>query len=82
MLLPGNHLPLAGQRGDVATAPPMVTQGMLAGQPQNAQVSGDVRANENSELTCIHLLFAREHNRIAAQLPRSLTPEQRFQITR
>jgi hypothetical protein len=42
MLLPGNYLPLAGQRGDVAAAPPMVTQGMLAGQPQNAQVSGDV----------------------------------------
>src|SRR5262249_7319567 len=29
MLLPGNYLPLASQRGDVATAPPMVTQGML-----------------------------------------------------
>jgi hypothetical protein len=32
--------------------------------------AGDVRANENIELTSIQTLFAREHNRIAADLAR------------
>jgi hypothetical protein len=29
-------------------------------------LAGDVRANENSELTSLHTLFMREHNRLAA----------------
>ncbi len=29
-------------------------------------LAGDVRANENLVLTCLHTLFAREHNRLAA----------------
>jgi hypothetical protein len=82
LLLPKHYLPTAGARGDAATAPPMETEGALAGDPQNAVVAGDVRANENVELTAVTTLFAREHNRIVAHLPRTLTNEQRFQIAR
>ena len=45
-------------------------------------VAGDVRANENIALTATHTLFAREHNRIVALLPSSLTEEEKFQIAR
>ena len=48
-------------------------------------VAGDVRANENSELTSIQTLFVREHNRLAAQIasrnPR-MTDEQIYQQAR
>jgi hypothetical protein len=44
--------------------------------------AGDVRANENLALLATHTLFAREHNRIVASLPDSLTEEERFQIAR
>jgi hypothetical protein len=39
-----------------------------------------VRANENIFLTATQTLFAREHNRIVAQLPASLSEEDKFQI--
>jgi hypothetical protein len=48
-------------------------------------LAGDVRANENIELTSMHALFVREHNRIAAQLARqnpSWTDEQIYQQAR
>ena len=62
----------AARRARAATRPPrrsMVTEGALAAHPQNAVVAGDVRANENAELTAVTTLFAREHNRIVATLP-------------
>lgn len=48
-------------------------------------LAGDVRANENSALTSMHVLWAREHNQIADQLAYSdpeLTDEQLFQKAR
>lgn len=41
-----------------------------------------MRANENIALTAIQTLFAREHNRLVAALPRSLPDETRFQLAR
>jgi hypothetical protein len=46
---------------------------------------GDVRSNENIELSAIQALFVREHNQIAAAIAaanHSLTDEQIFQMTR
>lgn len=82
LLLPKKFLPTAGARGDAQTAPAMETEGLLAEAPQNAVVAGDVRANENVELTAVTTLFAREHNRIVAALPATLSNEERFQIAR
>lgn len=48
-------------------------------------LAGDPRANENIELTALHTLFVREHNRIAAALATSnpaLTDEQIYQQAR
>ena len=56
--------------------------GALMGTPLKAAVAGDVRANENIALTAIHTLMAREHNRIVAALPSSLSTEDKFQIAR
>ena len=56
--------------------------GRLMGAPERAMVAGDVRANENLALAATHTLFAREHNRIVAQLPRVLPDEVKFQIAR
>jgi hypothetical protein len=81
-LLPHGYLPAASARGDARTAPQMQIQGQLMLHPQDAAVSGDVRANENAELTAVHTLFEREHNRIVAELPRRLPAELRFQIAR
>jgi hypothetical protein len=82
LLLPGGYLPAATSRGDAAHAPAMQIEGMLRAAPDTAFEAGDVRANENSELTAIHTLLAREHNLIVGQLPRRLSPEERFQIAR
>ena len=46
---------------------------------------GDVRSNENIELSAIHTLFVREHNQIAAAIAaanHSLNDERIFQMTR
>lgn len=48
-------------------------------------LAGDVRANENSELSAIQTLFVREHNRLAnlmAQADPTLTDEQIYQRAR
>jgi hypothetical protein len=48
-------------------------------------LAGDVRANENIELTAVHTLFLREHNRIAGLIHNALpllNDETVFQITR
>src|SRR5262245_61649889 len=82
LLLPHDYLPRVTARGNPATAPPMDLMGPLAAFPSKAVVAGDVRANENVVLTAIQTLFAREHNRIVAALPNSLTDEQKFQVAR
>jgi peroxidase len=48
-------------------------------------LAGDVRANEQVNLTVVHTLFAREHNRLAdriAQLYPTLNDEQIYQVAR
>src|SRR5256712_813958 len=82
MLTANDFLPRVGARGDPSTAPAMDLMGPLVGTPDRAVVAGDVRANENIALTALHTLFAREHNRIVASLPSSLSAEERFQIAR
>jgi hypothetical protein len=82
LLTPDSYLPRADARGDAAAAPPMDLMGGLVATPTKAVVSGDVRANENIALTSLHTLFAREHNRIVAELPSYLSPETKFQIAR
>ncbi|MGB4709477.1 MAG: peroxidase family protein [Fuerstiella sp.] len=56
-----------------------------AGANENLFLAGDVRANENVALTSMHTLWAREHNRIAAELAAgdsSLNDEQLYQQAR
>src|SRR5438093_3668171 len=82
MLTTDGYLPRRSARGDDASAPPMDLMGALLATPDRAVVAGDVRANENSALTMMHTLFAREHNRIVAALPNWLSAEEKFQIAR
>lgn len=82
LLLPNGYLPRANARSPLA-APPVDLMGALVATPEKAVVAGDVRANENVALTSIHTLFAREHNRIVAQLARTgLSDEDKFQLAR
>jgi len=82
LMLPGGYLPHARVRGDVKAAPTMQLHGRLIGNPGDAVVAGDVRANENDELTAVQTLFARQHNRIVDRLPAHLSAEEKFQIAR
>jgi hypothetical protein len=82
LLLPGGQLPRQDARGDVKKAPQTRIAGRLATRPDRAVVAGSVQVNESLPLLAIQTLFAREHNRIVAKLPSSLTEEQKFQIAR
>jgi len=76
------YLPTATSRGDAASAPQMELMGALIFDPDSAVVAGDMRANENLGLTAVQTLFAREHNRIVAELPEDLPEEVKFAIAR
>lgn len=82
LMLPGGYLPEANARGNWRTAPYMQAQGLIQSTPQHAMVAGDIRADDNAELTAAQTLFAREHNRIVGLLPRSVPSTERFQIAR
>ena len=82
LLLPGGFLPKPGDRGNAVTAPLMDLFGPQTGRPATARIAGDVRADENTPLTLVQTLFAREHNRIVAALPAALTEQQKFEIAR
>lgn len=82
LLLSNNYLPRADQRGNASQAPIMAVDGRLLATPGKAVVAGDVRANEQALLTSVQTLFAREHNRIVAALPNSISQEDKFQLAR
>ncbi|HVT91167.1 MAG TPA: peroxidase family protein [Tepidisphaeraceae bacterium] len=72
----GNLLPLNTMGLDNATA---------GGDPTTYFAAGDVRANENIELTSLQTLFVREHNRLATKIAQqnpTWTDEQIFQKAR
>jgi len=79
--------------GKLRTSPgdllPFNTMGLandtLGGAPDLYFVAGDVRANENIELTAMQTLFVREHNRLATQIGQqnpTWTDEQIYQQAR
>ncbi|MBO3744470.1 cellulose binding domain-containing protein [Streptosporangiaceae bacterium NEAU-GS5] len=82
LLTSDGYLPTKNARGNPSAAPAMDVDGRLIGNPNNARVAGDPRANENMNLTATQTLFAREHNRIVSLLPSTLSEEDKFQIAR
>jgi hypothetical protein len=84
---PGNMLPY--DNGTYFTPAQLAVINMAndagAVPAQNLFVTGDVRGNENVELTALQTLFVRNHNRIAAQLQQhhpTWTDEQLYQEAR
>ncbi len=82
--LQGGHLKTSS--GNLLPFNTMGLDNATAGGPASAYfVAGDVRANENIELTAMQTLFVREHNRLAdkfAAANPSLTDEQLYQQAR
>src|SRR5207248_11629931 len=64
---PGNLLPLDNTTTFPNGTVPMANDAHIVPDSQ-LFAAGDVRANENIELTALQTVFVREHNRIAAQL--------------
>lgn len=83
LLLPNGFLPRAGDRDAQTAAPVMEPDGPLQGQPDKIRIAGDFRANENTPLTLLQTLFAREHNRIVDSLASSgLSEQEKFEAAR
>ena len=76
----GEFLPLADD--DDPDTPPV---SFASFSPSKRYVAGDPRANEHAALTAIHVLFVREHNRLAEEIAEnnpSLIDEEIFQLAR
>ncbi len=82
MMLPGGYLPTRDARGDASSAPVMELGSGLVSSPGSAIVTGDVRGNENIQLTALQTLFVREHNRIVGLLPKGMSDSEKFNIAR
>jgi hypothetical protein len=87
LMLPGGYLPRRDARGNPGNLPGGIgdNDGRLLANPARGFAAGDLRVNENIFLSAIQTLFAREHNRIVAQLASThpeLSQEDQFQIAR
>lgn len=82
LLMPDEYLPRRDARGDTANAPEVELGGELIANPGQAVVTGDARANNNTGVTAVETLIAREHNRIVDLLPTSLSEQEKFEIAR
>jgi hypothetical protein len=92
---PGNLLPFDSTAINPLTNQPYFTQAQISAlnMANDSQLlpesslfaAGDVRANENVELTALQILFVRNHNRLAAELQNlhpTWTDEQLYQEAR
>lgn len=84
MMADDSYLPRWDSRGgDFADLPGGMELGDRTREtPSRAMVAGDLRSNQTLNLTALHTVFAREHNRIVEQLPDYLSEEKKFQIAR